>query len=190
MELRIRKFVRLVEELRSENDVRLERPHRIAVAAAVIENPYGSGYVEDVVTAADELGEQIGELLGPECVKLLGDEVEAFGKAALVGTAGETEHGSALIHNLRFGNVFRRAAGGTELLPAAEKMGVIGASIDVPLKHKLDAKTRSHHQTITFRIEDAPRPDEIVVACIAANAGRPLARLAVFGAEASADIAN
>ncbi|MGK0742118.1 amino acid synthesis family protein [Leucobacter sp. Z1108] len=189
MSLRIRKIVRLVEELHMENGRLLEKPHRVAVAAAVIENPYGTGYVQDVVTLADELGEQIGELLGPECVRLLDDEVEAFGKAALVGTAGETEHGSALIHNLRFGNVFRRAAAGTELLPAAEKTGSIGISIDVPLKHKLDAKTRSHHQTITFRIEDAPRPDEIVIACIAANAGRPLARLATFGAEAPVDLA-
>lgn len=190
MELRIRKIVELVEELRSENGVELTRPHRVAIAAAVIKNPYGSEYVEDVVTAADALGESIGELLGPACVRLLGDEVEAFGKAALVGIDGETEHGSALIHNLRFGNVFRRAAGGTELLPAAEKSGIVGTPIDVPLKHKLDSKTRSHHQTITFRIEDAPRADEIVVACIASNSGRPLARLATFGAEASADIAK
>ena len=189
MSLQIRKIVRLVEEIRSENGRQLEKPHRVAVAAAVIANPYGAGYVEDVVTLADKLGEQIGELLGPECVHLLDDEVEAFGKAALVGTAGETEHGSALIHNLRFGNVFRRAAAGTELLPAAEKTGVQGASIDIPLKHKTDAKTRSHHQTITFRIEDAPRPDEIIVACIAANSGRPLARLATFGAEAPVSIA-
>lgn len=189
MALQIRKIVRLVEETRSENGRELAKPHRVAIAAAVIANPYGTGYVEDVVTIADELGEEIGELLGPECVRLLDDEVEAFGKAALVGTAGETEHGSALIHNLRFGNVFRRAAAGTELLPAAEKTGVQGASIDVPLKHKLDAKTRSHHQTVTFRIEDAPRPDEIIVACIAANSGRPLARLATFGAEAPVSIA-
>lgn len=190
MSLNVRKIVRLVEELRVENGVPLERAHRVAVAAAVIENPFGTGFVQDLTTIADELGEEIGELLGPEAVNLLGDEVEAFGKAALVGAAGETEHGSALIHNLRFGNVFRRAAGGTELLPAAEKTGVIGAPIDIPLKHKLDAKTRSHHQTFTFRIEDAPRPNEIVIACIAANSGRPLARLAVFGAEASVDIAN
>lgn len=183
MVLNIRKVVRLVEEIRSENGQQLDKPHRVAVAAIVIENPYGNEYVEDVVSFADEYGEEIGRLTGPECVKLLGEEVEAFGKAALVGTDGEVEHGSALIHNLRFGNQFRSAAKGTELLPAAEKTGVIGAPIDIPLKHKNDATTRSHHQTITFRIEDAPRPNEIVVACIASNSGRPLARLATFGAE-------
>ena len=110
-------------------------------------------------------------------------KVEAFGKAALVGIGGEVEHGSAIIHNLKFGNQFRDACGGTELLPAAEKVGLAGTSIDMALKHKLDAKTRSHHQTVTFQIPDAPLPREIVIACAAANQGRPLARLATFGAE-------
>lgn len=185
MELQVRKVVRHVEELYEENGVSLERPHRIAYVAAIIKNPFGTdGYVENLVGIADELGEQIGELLGPACVELLDDEVEVFGKVALVGIAGETEHGSALIHNLRFGNVFRRAAKGTELLPAAEKSGLMGTAIDVPLKHKNDAKVRSHHQSFTMRIEDAPRPDEIVVGCVAGNQGRPLQRLATFGAEA------
>lgn len=189
MELQVRKIVRHVEELREENGIALERPHRIACVAAIIKNPFGTdGYVEDLVSIADELGEKIGELVGPACVELLDDEVEVFGKAALVGIAGETEHGSALIHNLRFGNVFRQAAQGTELLPAAEKTGLIATPIDVPLKHKTDAKTRSHHQSFTLRIEDAPRPDEIVVACVAGNQGRPLQRLATFGAEAPVEI--
>lgn len=188
MKLQIRKMVRHVEEIRSEKGIMLERPHRVAFVAAVVANPFGTAYVQDLVTVADALGEELGELLGPDCVALLDDNVEVFGKAALVGVDGEVEHGSALIHNLRFGNVFRRAAAGTELLPAAEKIGSIGAAIDVPLKHKLDAKTRSHHQTFTLRVEDAPRADEILIACVAGNQGRPLARLAEFGAEAPVNI--
>lgn len=189
MKLQVRKIVRHLEETLEENGQALARPHRIAYVAAIIKNPFGTdGYVQDLVTIADELGEQIGRLLGPACVELLDDAVEVFGKVALVGIDGETEHGSALIHNLRFGNVFRQAAEGTELLPAAEKTGLIATPIDVPLKHKLDAKTRSHHQTFTLRIEDAPRPDEIVIGCVAGNQGRPLARLAVFGAEAPVEI--
>lgn len=191
MELQVRKIVHHLEELREENGITLDRPHRIAVVAAVIKNPFGTeAYVQDIVTIADALAEKVGELVGPACVELLGEDVEVFGKASLVGIDGETEHGSALIHNLKFGNVFRRAAAGTELLPAAEKSGLMGTPIDIALKHKTDATTRSHHQTFTFRIEDAPRPDEIVIACVAGNSGRPLARLATFGAEASADISN
>lgn len=186
MKLVVRKIVKNREGTRREMGQDLERTHVVAWVAAVIENPYPEGYVQDLVTIADELGAEIGRLLGPACVELLGEEVEAFGKAALVGIDGEVEHGSALIHNLRFGNEFRSAAGGTELLPAAEKVGLAGAAIDVPLKHKTDSKTRSHHQTITIVLPDAPRPREIVIACVASNSGRPLARLATFGAEVPA----
>lgn len=187
MAVTVRKIVRHVEETRLENGQHVEAPHRIAWVAAVIANPYPATYEPDLVTRADALGEEIGGLVGPVVVELLDGEVEAFGKAALVGIEGEVEHGSAIIHNLRFGNVFRTAAQGTELLPAAERIGLMGSSLDVPLKHKLDAKTRSHHQTIPIHIWDAPRPREIVVACVAANAGRPLARLATFGAEVAED---
>jgi hypothetical protein len=188
----VRKIVRHREETLRENGQDVPRKHVVAWVAAVIENPYGTdGYVQDLVTAADAMGQEVGALLGPATVELLGEEVEGFGKVALVGIGGEVEHGSAIIHNLKFGNEFRTAAGGTELLPGAEKIGLMGATIDAAVKHKLDAKTRSHHQTITLSIPDAPRPDEIVIACVATSAGRPLARLATFGAEVGgADKAN
>lgn len=181
----VRKVVRHLEDTRLENGQQVRPVHRVAIVGVVLTNPYPREFVRDVVSVADALGEEIGELVGPQCVELLGGEVEAFGKAVLVGIEGELEHGSALIHNLRFGNVFRTAAGGTELLPAAEKVGLPGASIDIPLKHKLDAKIRSHHQTVTFQLPDAPLPREIVVLCAAANSGRPLARLAPFASETS-----
>lgn len=183
--IQVRKSVEYVEVSRRENGVDLERPHRLSIAGVVITNPYPSEFTKDLVTLADALGEELGGLIGPRCVELLDDEVEAFGKAALVGIGGEVEHGSALIHNLKFGNVFRAAAGGTELLPAAEKVGLVGERIDIALKHKLDAKTRSHHQTVTFSVAGAPLPHEILVLCAATNSGRPLARLATFGAESA-----
>jgi hypothetical protein len=179
----MREIVEHREELLSEAGQELGRHHVLAWVAIVIANPFPEAYETNLVDMANELGPEIGALVGPRCVKLLDDEVEAFGKAALVGMGGEVEHGSALIHNLMFGNVFRDAARGTELLPAAEKVVLPGQSIDVPLKHKLDSKIRSHHQTATISIPGAPRDREIVIACLAANMGRPLARLAAFGAE-------
>ena len=182
-QLKCRKIVRYLEETRLENGRVVDPRHRVSIVAAVIENPFPLEYTADLVTLADAVGEELGLLIGPECVALLGDDVEAFGKGALVGVDGELEHGSALIHNLRFGNVFRNAAGGTELLPAVEKVGLQGSPMQIPHKHKLDSKTRSHHQTVTLTIDDAPRRGEIVVAVAACNSGRPLARLATFGAE-------
>lgn len=183
MDLRVRKVVERVETLHLENYQTVPRPHRVAITAVVIENPYPAHYVRELIEVADLIAPQVGELVGARTVELLGEPVEAYGKAALVGLEGEVEHGSAIIHNLLFGNRFREPAGGTELLPAAEKVGAYGSPIDIPMKHKLDSKTRSHHQTITFRVEDAPLPREIIIACAASNSGRPLARLAAFGAE-------
>lgn len=178
MPITIRKIVRHVDETQRENGQDLERPYRVAVVAVVIENPYPREYVDDVVTIADELALELGTLIGPEVVNLLGTEVEAFGKGVVVGMGGEVEHGSALIHNAGFGDPFRAAAKGTELLPGTEKRGLAGAAIDIPLKHKLEARTRSHHQTFTFQVADAPGEREIMIAVAAADGGRPLARLA------------
>jgi hypothetical protein len=183
MSISVRKTVRHLEVTERENGQDVSPAHRLAFVGVVIENPYGPGFVQDLVTVADEIAEEIGQLTGPACVELLGEPVEAFGKVALVGISGEVEHGSALIHNLKFGNVFRSAAEGTELLPAAEKVGLPGAAIDVPLKHKTDSKTRSHHQTVTLQVPGAPLPNEILVGCVASSSGRPLSRLATFGAE-------
>lgn len=116
-------------------------------------------------------------------VKALGGTVEAYGKAAIVGLDGETEHGSALIHTLKFGNHFRDATAATTLLPAVEKRAGAGAVFDIPLKHITDATIRSHHQTMEVRIPDAPRAGEIVVALAAAAQGRPQARLAPLATE-------
>ncbi|CAM5742260.1 hypothetical protein SHIRM173S_00158 [Streptomyces hirsutus] len=124
--------------------------HRVAFVGAVIENPYPSEYVQDLVTLADELGEEIGKLVGPACVELLGGPVEAFGKAALVGIDGEVEHGSALIHNLRFGNVFRSA--GDRLVAGRRE----GRSPGQPDRHP--AQARGRQDALPPPDGDAPAP--------------------------------
>jgi Protein of unknown function (DUF1185). len=183
MAIQVRKIVRRLDESRYESGIELPHPHRISVVAAVIANPYPPGYVEALTEIADEAALEIGRLIAPMCVEQLGEEVEAFGKAAIVGVEGDLEEGSALIHNLHFGNRLREIASASSLLPAAEKVALAGTPVDIPLKHKTDASTRSHHQTFTFSIADAPGPREIVVACVVSNSGRPLARLATFGSE-------
>lgn len=105
------------------------------------------------------------------------DKVEAFGKAVLVGTAGETEHGAALIHTPYFGNLYREAVEGTSILPFSDRRAGSGEALIIPMWHKTRSTTRSHYQTFELRIPDAPRPDEIVVAVAAASGPRPQARI-------------
>lgn len=179
-----RKLVTLLEETRLEGGRAPSEPARVAVAAAVIANPWhGHGFVEDLQPGIDRVAPALGELLAPLVVATLGLPVEAYGKAAIVGLHGEIEHGSALIHTLAFGDHFRTAARATTLLPAVEKRAPSGAAFDIPLKHVTDATIRSHHQSLEVRVADAPHPTEIVVALAAASGGRPHARLAPLSSE-------
>lgn len=188
MELKIRKTGVIVDEVHSEGGKPTDRPKVMAAAYAVIENPYAGRYEQDLTPMIDAFCARLGEMLGPRAVALVGgaDRVESFGKGALVGLNGEIEHGSALIHSLKFGDPFRSAAGGTALLPAAEKRGVAGATLDLALKHKIDPKIRSHHQTFEVRVPDAPHPDEIVVFAAVADSGRPHPRIGSLHAELDA----
>lgn len=180
----IRKIVTVVEEIRTEGGRAVSRPTRIAVVAAVIENPWaGQGFVEDLNPGIDAHASDIGALLAPAVLDALEAPAEAYGKAAIVGLDGEVEHGSALIHTLKFGDHFRKAAAATTLLPAVEKRGPAGVVFDIPLKHITDATIRSHHQTIEIRLTDAPHPNEIVIALAAAAQGRPQQRLAPLSTE-------
>jgi len=180
----VRKIVTLVEEILIEGGRPVTPAARVAVVAAVIENPWsGQGFVEDLGPGIDANASDLGALLAPRVIEALGSMPEAYGKAAIVGLDGEIEHGSGLIHTLKFGDHFRQAANATTLLPAVEKRGATGIIFDIPLKHITDASVRSHHQTVEVRLADAPHPDEIVMALAAAAQGRPQQRLADLSTE-------
>lgn len=179
MPARIRKVVVLVEETRLEIGRSVEPPTRKALAMAVVHNPCAGRYVENL----DELvaiGEELGGLLGERCVAALGiapGQAHSYGKAAIVGEAGEIEHAAAILHP-KLGAPLRKALEkGAALVPSAKKRGTLGTAIDVPLGHKDAAFVRSHFDAVEARIGDAPRADEIVVAVAVTDSGRPLARV-------------
>lgn len=179
MPAKIRKLTVEVEETRLEMGQSVEPPTRKALAMAVIENPFAGKYVENL----DELvaiGEELGGLLGERCVKALGIEpgqAQSYGKAVIVGEAGELEHGAAILHP-KLGAPLRRAVEkGAALVPSSKKRGGLGTAIDVPLGHKDAAFVRSHFDAIEARVADAPRANEIVVAVAVTDSGRPLPRV-------------
>jgi hypothetical protein len=157
----------------------VEPPARRAVAIAVIDNPYAGRY-EAKLDALIEAGEELGALLGKRCVEALGiapGEAQSYGKAAIVGEAGELEHAAAILHP-KLGAPLRAALGkGAALVPSAKKIGTLGTAIDVPLGHKDAAYVRSHFDAIEARVADAPRANEIVVAVAVTASGRPLPRI-------------
>ncbi|MCO0598487.1 amino acid synthesis family protein [Peribacillus butanolivorans] len=174
--LEIRKVYTAVEETRIEGGKKVENPIKMIATMAVIKNPWaGREYVENLKPEIDEYAPQIGELLVAELFKHIGsaDDVEAFGKAAVVGVDGEVEHASAFIHTLKFGNKFRDAVKGTSILSFTNKRGGAGSAVIIPMVHKTDESERSHFITFEATIPDAPRADEIVVAIGASTGGRP-----------------
>lgn len=179
MPAQIRKLIVTTDETRVEMGRPIDPPTKRAVAVAVIANPYAGKYVENL----DELiaiGEELGGLLGRKCVEALGiqpGQAHSYGKAAIVGEAGELEHAAAILHP-KLGAPLRVAVEkGAALVPSAKKMGTLGTAIDVPLGHKDAAFVRSHFDAIEARVSDAPRANEIVVAVAVTSSGRPLARV-------------
>lgn len=179
MTAKIRKLLIQVDETRIEMGQAINPPTRRAVAMAVIENPYAGRY-EQNLDALIAIGEELGALLGNKCVAALGispGQAESYGKAAIVGEAGELEHAAAILHP-KLGAPLRKAVGkGAALVPSSKKRGGLGTAIDVPLGHKDAAFVRSHFDAIEARVSDAPRSNEIVVAVAVTDSGRPLPRI-------------
>ena len=179
MQAKIRRIVVQIDEVWVENGQPVSPPVRRALAMAVIENPFAGRYVEDL-DALMTIGQELGALLGQRCVQALGikpGEAQSYGKAAIVGEAGELEHAAAILHP-KLGAPLRVAVEkGAALVPSSKKMGAMGATIDVPLGHKDAAYVRSHFDAIEARVTDAPRANEIVVCVAVTDSGRPNPRV-------------
>ena len=175
----IRKIVVTVEETCREAGAAVSPPTRKAAAIAVIENPFAGKRVDDL-SALTAIGEELGGLLTKRAVAALGidgGKCESYGKAAIVGENGELEHAAAILHPKMGAPVRAALDKGAALIPSAKKMGGMGTPLDVPLGHKDAAFVRSHFDAMEVRIADAPRANEILVAIVITDSGRPNPRI-------------
>lgn len=179
MKAKIRKTQVIVETTHTEMGRDVDPPTRKACAIAVIANPCAGKFSESLAEL-EEIGAEMGDLLGRMCVEALGirpGEAESYGKAAIVGEHGEWEHAAAILHP-KLGAPLRKAVEkGAALVPSVKKLGGQGARIDVPLGHKDAAYVRSHFDGMEVRLNDAPRAGEIMVAVAVTDSGRPLPRV-------------
>jgi hypothetical protein len=179
----VRKLVTQVEETRREAGRPVDPPVRKAVAAAVVGNPLAGGYTEDLAPLL-ALGAEVGALLADAALAALGGDgaaVAGYGKGAIVGVDGELEHAAALIHPT-FGAPVRAAIGGGKaIIPSTKLVGGPGCRIVVPITNRDDIWEFDDMDAAAIQIDDAPRPDEVVVVLVLASGGRPLKRVRKAG---------
>jgi hypothetical protein len=207
--IEIRRVFRHVEDIHHEFGPVAATPLRRGYIAGVLTNPYAGRYEADILpmmTQLNDLGIQLAhELL--QHMRVPVEKIEGYGKGALIGAAGELEHGAlwhvpggyAMRELLGWkGDPAAYAAGkgsatrgqpgnGLAIVPSTKKVAGPGACLDVPLTHINAAYVRSHFDAIEVHVPGAPRSDELVVVLAMSTGPRVHARV---GGLKAADIAQ
>jgi hypothetical protein len=178
--LGVRRRTTTVEELAADGGTAIATPLRRAAAVAVLRNPFLDGGTDaDLAPETQRVAPVLARLLSDRLLAALGGaaNIETFGKAAVVGTAGELEHAGALIHTPYFGNLVREFLEGTSVLCFTDGRAEPGDHVRVPMWHKTHATNRNHYQSIDVSLPDAPHADELAVIAVASTGPRPHPRI-------------
>lgn len=184
MKFDIRKYQTTIEEIYHEGGPASPVPLRRAAVLVVLRNPYAGRYEPDILPMMEALN-PLGLEMANRLVAALGGDpkaIQGYGKGAIVGAAGELEHG-ALWH-VPGGYAMRAALGGAKaIVPSAKKLGGPGTRLDVPMTHIDASYVRSHFDAMEVGIPDGPRADELVFALVMSTGARIHARVGGLKAE-------
>jgi hypothetical protein len=173
----LRKMTVMIEEISHDGGPAPAVPRVRGAILATVANPFAGRFEADLQPAMEAL-KPLGLLMTDRLIAALGgrEGIDGYGKGALVGAAGEAEHG-ALWH-VPGGYAMRERLGESRaIVPSAMKVGGLGASLDVPLGHINAAYVRSHFDAVTVSVPDAPRADEIVFVLAMAKGPRVHSRM-------------
>ena len=177
-EVELRKRVVIVEEIFHEGGPVAPEPLQRGAALAVIRNPFAGKYVPEIAGFMDDL-KPLGLEMAKSLIAVLGGDIrriEGYGKGAIVGTAGELEHG-ALWH-VPGGYAMREILGNAKAIVAStKKVGGLGTRLDVPITHINASYVRSHFDAMEVGIADAPKAEEILLALVMTTGPRIHARV-------------
>lgn len=172
-EVKIRKMLVSVEETFHEGGPAASTPLTKASCLAVIENPYAGRYEEDIAGFMDDL-KPLGIEMAGKLIDALGgdaDKIEGYGKGAIVGEAGEIEHG-ALWHVPGGYSMREMIRDSMAIVPSTKKVGAPGTRLDIPVTHTNAAYVRSHFDAMEVGVNDAPRANELVLVLVMSTGAR------------------
>ena len=170
--LNLRKTAYSVEEIFHEGGPAPANPLRRAAALAIIENPFAGRYEPDIQWFMEDL-KPLGLQLATRLVELLGgaDHIEGYGKGAMVGEAGELEHG-ALWH-APGGYAMRELLNDSNaIVPSSKKVAGVGGRLDVPITHINASYVRSHFDSMEVGLNDAPKANEMALVLVMSTGPR------------------
>lgn len=182
-DIQSRKIHVCVEEIWHEGGPVAQVPQRKAYAFAVIDNPFAGRYVEDIADYMEEL-KPLGLMLAQRLIDTLGgaDNIQGYGKGAIVGTNGEIEHG-ALWH-VPGGYAMRELLGDAKaIVPSTKKVGAPGTRLDIPLTHINASYVRGHFDAMEVGCNDGPKANEMLLALVMSTGGRVHDRVGGLRAE-------
>jgi Amino acid synthesis len=173
----LRKMTVMIEEISHDGGPAPAVPRVRGAILATVANPFAGRFEADLQPAMEAL-KPLGLLMTDRLIAALGgrEGIDGYGKGALVGAAGEAEHG-ALWH-VPGGYAMRERLGESRaIVPSAMKVAGMGATLDVPLGHINAAYVRSHFDAITVSTPDGPRADEILFVLAMARGPRVHSRM-------------
>jgi hypothetical protein len=197
--IQIRRVLTHVEDIHHEFGPVPPQPLRRGAIAAVLVNPFAGRHEADILPMMEALqpvGIDMAQRLRA-AMNVPADRIESYGKGAIIGAAGELEHG-ALWH-VPGGYAMRELLGwkgdrkaytsgqagaakgqtgnALAIVPSTKKVGAPGSTLDVPMTHINAAYVRSHFDAIEVRVPGAPLADEIVYILAMSTGARIHARV-------------
>lgn len=177
-DISLRKQALLTEEIFHEGGPSAAEPLRRVAMISVIRNPFAGRYEPEIEGYMETL-KPLGLAMAQRMIAALGGDakvVQGYGKGAIVGAAGELEHG-ALWH-VPGGYAMREALGDAmAIVPSTKKVGGPGTRLDVPITHVNASYVRSHFDAMEVGINDAPRADELALVLVMTTGARVHARV-------------
>jgi hypothetical protein len=200
----VRRIQTSVEDIFHEGGPRAEVPLRRGSIAAVLTNPYAGRFEPDILpmmAALNPLGlDMARQLLKAMDVPV--ERIQGYGKGAIIGSAGELEHGAlwhvpggyamrellgwqgdAAAYQRGESSAAGQSGNALAIVPSTKKVGAPGVTLDVPLTHINAAYVRSHFDAMEVRVAGHPRPDELVVILAMSCGARVHARVGGLAAD-------
>jgi hypothetical protein len=201
--IEIRRVFTQVETIHHEFGPVAARPLIRGAVAAVLTNPYAGRHEPDILPMMEALNpvglDMARRLLVAMQVET--SQIEGYGKGAIIGSAGELEHGAlwhvpggyAMRELLGFeGDRAGYTAGGGDkgpaggagtvnralaIVPSTKKVGGPGAKLDVPLTHITASYVRSSFDAMEVYVPGAPAANEVVYILAMSTGARVHARV-------------